>query len=242
MEPLKIFIGFDSKEPVAFSVLTHSILARTTVPVLISPLALKGLGTTYRRRRGATESTEFSISRFLVPYLSGYRGYSVFMDCDMLCRVDFKELRDIIYADARKPLTPYTEEHYLLDKSVLLCQHEYAPKSATKFLGQPQTAYPRKNWSSFIVFNNAHCRALTPDYVNSASGLDLHRFNWLPDEKIGALPREWNCLVGEENQSPEPPKIIHWTNGGPWFPEYRDAEFAEEWRTEFAAMTAPHHP
>ena len=238
MEPLKIFIGWDSREPVAFSVLAHSILTRATVPVLISPLTLTGLGDTYTRKRGATESTEFSISRFMVPYLSGYRGYSVFMDCDMLCRVDIAELQDIIYAGARKPLSAYDAERYLLDKSVLLCHHKYAPRETTKFLGQKQTAYPRKNWSSFIVFNNALCRALTPEYVNTASGLDLHRFNWLSDDRIGELPLEWNYLVGEDNQV-GPPKFAHWTNGGPYFEQYANVPYADEWRAEFAAMTAP---
>src|SRR4051812_18969217 len=161
---LQIFIGYDSKEPVAYHTLAHSILRRSSIPVSIAPLVRGQLGHVYSRGRGPTESTEFSLTRFLVPALSQYRGWSVFMDCDMLCRGDIAEL------------TAHIDTHY--DKAVLVCKHDYAPNPAPKFLNQPQTAYPRKNWSSLMLMNAERCRALTPEYVNSASGLDLHRFKW----------------------------------------------------------------
>jgi hypothetical protein len=191
------------------------------VPVSIAPVARHHLKELYRRERGPTESTEFSLTRFLVPALSEFRGWSIFMDCDMLCRADIAELAREI---ERQP-----------DKAVLVCQHDYVPKTQRKFLGQVQTKYPRKNWSSLMLFNNARCRALGPEYVNSASGLELHRFAWTGDESIGALPLEWNWLVGEYDHNPAA-KIVHYTIGGPYFEAYRGCDYAAEWFAEFESM------
>jgi lipopolysaccharide biosynthesis glycosyltransferase len=222
----RVFIGYDSIEPIAFHVLSHSILRRASVPVSITPLVQSSLldNGFYTRARGPTESTEFSLTRFLVPYLSDYQDWSVFMDCDMLCVAD---LREMLWH--RMPNS---------EKAVFVCQHDYVPKTNTKFLGQVQTTYPRKNWSSVMLFNNARCRALTPEYVNTASGLELHRFLWLKDEKIGTLPLEWNWLVGEYPKNEEA-KILHYTLGGPWFEEYRACDHAEEWFAERDAMMRP---
>ena len=218
---LNVYIGYDRREPVAFHVLAHSILRRSSIPVSIVPLKRELLGKLYTRARGPTESTEFSLTRFLVPALSGYRGWSVFMDCDMLCKMDFSVLARQI---GRRS-----------DKAVLVCKHDYTPSSKRKFLNHIQTVYPRKNWSSLMIFNNARCRALSVDYVNSASGLDLHRFKWTRDPLIGALPIEWNWLVGEYKRSPKA-KIVHYTLGGPWFKEYRNCDYADEWRDELDLM------
>jgi hypothetical protein len=218
---VNVYIGFDSKEPVAFYTLAHSILRRSSVPLSIAPLMQSQLKGIYTRPRGPTESTEFSLTRFLVPALSGYRGWSIFMDCDMLCRADIAGLQ--AHVD-RQP-----------DKAVLVCQHDYVPKTERKFLDQVQTKYPRKNWSSLMVFNNERCRALTPEYVNSAPGLDLHRFKWLDDALIGSLPLEWNWLVGEYPYKADA-KIVHYTLGGPYFDDYRDCDYAAEWFAEFESM------
>jgi hypothetical protein len=223
-DELRVFIGYDSKEPAAYHVLSHSILRRASRPISITPIALDSIRDVYSRPRGATETTEFSLTRFLVPYLSGYDGHSVFMDCDMLVRCDIWDA--LIYPMAYP------------DKAVFCVQHDYTPKSDTKFLGQQQTSYPRKNWSSFMLFNNALCKALTPEYVNAASGLELHRFLWLKDEQIGDLPIEWNWLVGEYEPN-ERAKVLHYTNGGPWFPGYRDCDHAREWFAELGAMNVP---
>lgn len=220
---LQVYIGYDPKESVAFYTLAHSILRRASAPVAIVPLMQSQLQGLYTRPRGPTESTEFSLTRFLVPALSGYRGWSVFMDCDMLCRADVSELEAHI---RRQP-----------EKAVLVCQHDYVPKTERKFLGQVQTKYPRKNWSSLMIFNNQRCAHLTPEYVNTASGLDLHRFNWLEDGQIGDLPLEWNWLVGEYDYKPDA-KIVHYTLGGPYFDEYRDCDYADEWRAEYDSMRA----
>lgn len=219
---LNIYIGWDSKEPSAFAVLAHSILKRATVPVSITPLTRKSLEARkiYTRPRGATESTEFSLTRFLVPYLSNYEGFSVFMDCDMLMRVDIGDLWLHLLADP--------------GKAVYVCPHDYVPRTETKFLGQQQTVYPRKNWSSFIVFDNSKCRALSPDYVNTASGLDLHRFNWC-DVGIGSLPLDWNWLVGEYEPNPHA-KNLHYTLGTPCFEDAVQDATAALWWDEYRDM------
>jgi hypothetical protein len=222
---VKVFVGFDGKETTAWYVLAHSIITRATRPVELIPLSLKSLGHTYTRPRQPNEATEFSLTRFLVPYLSNYEGYSIFMDCDMLARCD---IGDVLLYPLADP-----------GKAVYVCQHDYVPKALRKMDGQEQTTYPRKNWSSFMVFDNARCKALTPEYVNSASGLDLHRFNWTTDAKIGTLPLSWNYLVGEDGQWSGEPRVLHYTNGMPWFPEYRDCEYAAEWFAEYDAMLAP---
>lgn len=218
---LQVYIGYDPRETVAFYTLAHSILRRSSIPVSITALMKSQLKRIYTRPRGPTESTEFSMTRFLVPALSDYRGWSIFMDCDMLCLADIAELAQLMDPT----------------KSVLVRKHDYVPKTQRKFLNQVQTRYERKNWSSLMLFNNERCRALTPEYVNSASGLELHRFQWTEDERIGDLPREWNWLVGEYEHQPGM-KLVHYTLGGPWFPEYRDCDYAEEWRAERDSLGA----
>jgi hypothetical protein len=217
---INVFIGYDPREAVAFSVLSYSIHARASEPVSIAPLMLSQLEGILTRERHPLQSTDFSFSRFLTPYLSGYSGWSVFMDCDMLMLDDIANLWKL------------RDERY----AVMVVKHNHVPKETVKFLGEPQTRYEKKNWSSVMLFNNAKCRALTPDYVNSASGLELHQFKWLASEElIGALPERWNHLVGYH-----PPRrdaaLVHFTLGGPYFDEYRDCEYAREWFAERDAM------
>ncbi len=226
MTPLHVCIGYDAAEPEAFAVLAHSILQRVTQPIAIVPLERRSLARIYARPRGPTESTDFAFTRFLVPYLSGYQGYSIFLDCDMLCRVDLGDVFLHVLADP--------------GKAVYVCQHDYTPSTTTKFLGQPQTVYPRKNWSSFMIFDNARCQALTPAYVQTAPGLALHRFQWTTDDQVGALPLDWNWLVGEYPTNPDA-HILHYTLGGPWFPETVDCDHADLWRAERDALRAASH-
>jgi hypothetical protein len=218
---LGIFIGYDPAESIAFYTLAHSIQRRASVPVSFTPVARSALKGVYLRSRGPTESTDFSLTRFLVPWLSGFTGWSIYMDCDMLCRAD---IAGLARAMQQQP-----------EKAVLVCKHDYVPKSARKFLERVQTVYPRKNWSSLMVFNNERCRSLTPDYVNSATPAELHRFAWLDDARIGELPLEWNWLVGEYAHNPDA-RIVHFTIGGPWFEAYRDCDYAGEWLAELESM------
>ena len=177
---VRVFIGWDSKEPLAATVLAHSIQRRSSVPVSITFLKLNQLKAWFNRERHPLQSTEFSFSRFMVPWLCDYQGFAIFMDCDMLCQGDIARLWD-------------SKDH---TKAVQVVKHDYSPLHATKFLNQPQTPYAKKNWSSVMLFNNEKCRALTPDYVNKASGLELHQFKWLVNEsQIGELPENWNFLV-----------------------------------------------
>ena len=211
MTPLRLFLGFDPNETVAYHVLAHSIMRHASVPVSITPLKLSQLPMT--RKRDPKQSTEFSFSRFLVPWLCDYEGTAIFMDCDILCRTDIAQMRGTLGA------------------AVSVVKHAYAPRPEDKFLGQKQTIYARKNWSSVMLFDNNQCRALTPGYVNSASGLELHQFKWLEDGQIGALDKTYNHLVGEYAPNPDA-KIVHFTRGGPWFARFRDCELSREWQAE----------
>ncbi len=217
---IRIFIGFDPRETVAYNVLAHSIQARASEPVAIAALALAQLKHVLTRERHALQSTDFSFSRFLTPYLSGYAGWSLFMDCDMLMRDDVAKLWNL------------RDERY----AVQVVKHDHKPRETTKFLGATQTAYTKKNWSSVMLFNNARCAALTPDYVNTASGLELHQFQWLAsDDMIGELPRRWNHLVGYDAPGGDI-SLAHYTIGGPYFPQYANCPLADDWRAERDAM------
>lgn len=213
---IRIFIGFDQRETVAWHVLCHSILARSSVPVSFVPLALPNLGKLMWREPNALQSTDFSFSRFLTPYLSGYEGWSMFMDCDMLMRADIAELWDI------------RDERF----AVMCVKHQHVPTETTKFLDKPQTAYGKKNWSSVMLFNNACCKTLTPEFVNTATGLQLHQFKWLEnDGLIGEIPHGWNHLVGYDAPDPAA-KNVHFTIGGPYFHEYANCEHSAAWFKE----------
>lgn len=215
---LPVYIGFDPREATAFHVLAHSLCARSSRPLAITPLVLNQLP--LNRKRDHNQSTEFSFSRFLVPWLSGYRGWSLYLDCDMLCKANIVELFE---------LTRLYDDTANNQKAVLVVKHDYGPKEETKFLGERQTSYEKKNWSSVMLFNNSLCVTLTPNYVNTASGLDLHQFRWLGSEGlIGELPARWNHLVGHSKN--ENPSIVHWTDGGPWFSGFANSEYSDEWR------------
>ena len=217
---IRVFIGYDPRETVAFNVLAHSIQARASQPVSITPLMLSQLKGVLTRERHRLQSTDFSFSRFLTPYLSGYEGWSVFMDCDMLVLTDITELWEL------------RDDRY----AVMVVKHHHVPQESVKFLGEPQTKYEKKNWSSVMLFNNSRCRALTPDYINRASGLELHQFKWLEsDELIGALPDTWNHLVGY-NAPRKDACLVHFTQGGPYFAQYKDCEYAGAWFAERDAM------
>ena len=217
-QPFNIYVGWDSREPIAADVLKYSIEKNTTVPVNIiylrqDKLREQGL---YWRDIDNLGSTEFTFTRFLVPYLNNYEGHAIFVDCDFLCITDLAEL--INQADSKK--------------AIQVVKHDYTPPEGTKMDGQRQLPYPRKNWSSMILWNCAHKdnRKVDLDFVNTASGQDLHRFTWLKDRDIGELPPEWNWLVGWYREIRDGyPKWIHYTLGGPWFDQWRDVEYGDLW-------------
>lgn len=227
----QIWIGFDPRpaEVEAFAVARQSIKRRLSEPIVIHSLNLTALraaglywrptsrqdGRLWDEISGAPMSTAFAISRFLVPYLAG-RGWALFVDCDVMARVDLVEL--FALADP--------------EKACMCVKHEYTPKAERKMDGQPQLAYARKNWSSVVLWNCEHPKTkfLTPEVINTVKGLSLHQFSWLEDDDIGSLDAGWNHLVGDSRPNPDA-KLVHFTNGSPNMAGHEDCEFADEWRT-----------
>jgi len=220
---LRVFIGYDPVETVAWHTFAHSILRQSSIPVALVPVNIRNLGGIFTRPRDAKQSNEFSFTRFLVPHLSGYTGLSVFFDCDMLLRCDIAELLEV---PKQQP-----------GKAVYVVKHDYQPRDDIKYLNTVQYRYPRKNWSSVILFNCAHPsnRVLTPDFVNNATGREFHTFTWLQDSEIGDLSPGWNFLVGHTKHNIKP-RLMHFTDGGPWFDHMRDIPFAGWWTNEYDYM------
>jgi len=221
MTKLNIFIGYDSKEDIAYRVCKHSLLKRTDAEVKVFSLKLQELVARrfYSRSIDPLASTEFTYSRFLVPALANYQGWAIFCDCDFIF---FEDISTIL-------------EKKDDSKAVYCVQHDYTPKEKYKMDGQKQSIYPRKNWSSFILFNCEHPsnKKLTIDLVNSETGAYLHQFKWLEDSEIGSLDERWNWLEGWTSQhNDKEPYAVHYTRGGPWFEEWQDVEFAKEWIAE----------
>jgi len=213
---IRIFIGYDSRVPAISSVLAHSINVRASEPVSIGLLSLKQLAKVFHRERNPLQSTEFSFSRFMVPYLCDYQGFAIFMDNDMLVLDDIAKLWAL------------RDERF----AVQCVKHTHVPKEKIKFLGEKQTSYEKKNWSSVMIFNNTKCKALTPEYVNTASGLELHQFKWLGnDQLIGEIPHRWNHLVDYDPPNKDV-SLVHYTLGGPYYAATRNCEYAEEWFRE----------
>ena len=217
----KFFIGYDSKEDIAYRVCKYSLLKRASIDVKVFSLKLDELiaKNFYTRNIDPLASTQFTYSRFLVPKLMNYKGWAVFCDCDFVFLGDVSGLLNNLDDS----------------KAVYCVQHDYTPKEKHKMDGQKQTVYPRKNWSSFIVFNCSHesTKNLTVEVVNSESGAYLHQFKWCKDEEIGSLDERWNWLEGwTSKHNNSNPYAVHYTRGGPWFSEWQDVEFAKEWNSE----------
>ena len=215
------FIGYDPKEDIAYRVCKQSLLKKSSIEINVLALKLyeliaKGI---YNRPIDPLASTEFTYSRFLIPNLMNFKGWAVFCDCDFLFLEDVAKLFN-----------------NLSNKKAVYCvQHIYTPKEKHKMDGQQQTIYPRKNWSSFIIFNCEHPsnKKLDAELVNKETGSFLHQFKWLRDDEIGALDERWNWLEGwTSNHNNNTPFAVHYTRGGPWFNEWQDVEFASEWIKE----------
>jgi hypothetical protein len=228
---IRLFIGWDSRETVAWHVLAHSIITRSTEPVSITPIGNSVLpGTDWYRQPGEHDSTEFSNARFMVPKLCNYEDWAIFMDCDMLCQADIADL----WAQ-RDP-----------ERAVLVRKHDHQVEDgAPKFLGAHQTAYGRKNWSSLMLINCRHPKWATFD-PNDAAGLDMHRFAFLEDEEIGEIKGDWNHLLYAGSYPPpaapwESRQLVHFTEGGPWHGWAKYLE-AEDWCAEFSDMLGGENP
>ena len=214
---IRLFVGYDPREACAYHVFCQSVLEFATVPVEFIPLHTPMLRDFDGQRDG---SNAFIFSRYLVPSLCNYGGWAVFMDGDMLMRADIAELWNL--SDP--------------SKAVQVVKHDYQTLHPVKYrlspLESPNVDYPRKNWSSVVLWNCAHPanRVLSREFVQDAGGAYLHRFMWLEDHQIGTLPETWNALVGEPRQwRMDPPKVAHFTLGVPGFKFYRDDECGREW-------------
>jgi hypothetical protein len=216
---IPIFIGFDPREAVAYHVCCGSLIRHASQPLAVTPLALNNLSG-YKEKH-SDGSNSFIYSRFLVPHLMHYQGWALFIDGDMLLREDVANLWAL------------RDE----SKAVMCVHHDYKTKTRDKYMGATNQDYPRKNWSSVVLWNCGHPanRSVTPEFVMGATGAQLHRFTWLDDGLIGKLPVVWNWLPDEFGANPEA-KLLHWTLGAPCFHEYAAAPMADEWHRERQLM------
>lgn len=214
---IRIFVGYDIRETTVYHVCVNSIIRHASRPIAVTPLALSTLSDYTETHADGTN--QFIYSRFLVPHLMEHAGWALYLDGDMLVRSDIVELWNL------------RDE----GKAVLCVHHDYRTKAREKYLGTRNEDYPRKNWSSVMLWNCGHPanRVLGPAFVQAATGAQLHRFSWLPDDLIGELPKAWNWLADEYGANPDA-KLLHWTLGAPCFNEYSDAPMAEEWHRERA--------
>ena len=216
---VKIYIGFDQRESVAFHTFVQSLIDHASIPLDITPLAVKTLNGYEEKHED--KSNDFVYSRFLTPFLNDFKGWAIFVDGDMICQTDIKELLDL--RDNSKALQ--------------VVKHDYKTKANQKYLGNINQDYPRKNWSSVILWNCAHPKhkILTPDFIANESGKYLHRFSWLEDSEIGELPKEWNWLATEYPKN-EQANIIHYTLGTPCFKDYRNTEMSDIWLKKYGRI------
>lgn len=214
-----IIVGFDQREAIAYHVFYQSIIDKASLPVQFLPLAENTLGE-YKEVH-TDGSNRFIYSRFLAPYLSNYSGWVIFADGDMVCQSDIAELWALQDSS----------------KAVQVVKHDYQTKASKKYLGNKNENYPRKNWSSLILWNCGHPanRILTPEFIQSQPGSYLHRFSWLTDDLIGALEPEWNWLAIEYPENPRA-KLIHYTLGTPCFKEYSKQSESKYWEEAYIRL------
>jgi lipopolysaccharide biosynthesis glycosyltransferase len=215
MKPIPVFVGYDPREAIAYHVCANSIIRNSSQPVAIVPVALN-LFRDYSETH-TDGSNHFIYTRFLVPYLCDFAGHAIFIDGDMIVRGDIAELW------ARRDAT----------KDVQVVKHDYKTRMPVKYLGAKNEDYPRKNWSSVILWNcnSFPNRRLTPEFVQHAKGSELHRFSWIDDDRIDELPPEWNWLPDEYGANPDA-KLLHYTLGTPCFQEFADTPQGNEWHRE----------
>lgn len=212
---IPIFIGYDPREAIAYHVCCNSIIRHSSQPVSINPLALNILKDYEEKHTDG--SNHFIYSRFLVPHLTGYKGWAIFMDGDMLLRDDISKLWNL------------RDE----SKAVMVVKHDYKTRMTEKYLGSKNENYPRKNWSSVILWNCGHVanQTVTPEFVMNSTGAQVHRFTWLDDSLIGELPKIWNWLPDEFGANTEA-KLLHYTLGTPSFHEFSTTPMSDEWHRE----------
>lgn len=213
---IRLIIGFDQREAIAYHNFCQSVIDKSNSPVAFMPLNLKSLKEYSETHIDGSNS--FIYSRFLTPYLCGFEGWAIFADGDMICNADITELWKLRNNSM----------------AVQCIKHDYKTKSSTKYLGNKNEDYPRKNWSSLVLWNCSHekNKILTPEFVQKQTGAFLHRFQWLEDSQIGELPVEWNWLTTEYPDNPNA-KLLHYTLGTPCFKEYKTAPMASHWHESY---------
>ena len=221
---LKIFVGFDGKvEPVAYHVFCQSVIEKSSIPVSFTPLALNTLSD-YKETH-TDGSNAFIYSRFLVPYLCDFKGMALFVDGDMICRADIAEI---------------LWEHEQ-DEAVKVVKHYYQTKHPIKYLGSKNEDYPKKNWSSVMLWNCSHHlnKQLTPKFIMEKQGKYLHRFEWLKyEDQVGKLDETWNWLETEYEYNKDA-KLVHHTLGTPCFKDYQSTDYSQEWWETYQRMIYP---
>ncbi len=222
MKP-RIFIGYDSRMPIASDVLKYSLEKHSSAPLDIVVLNLKNLEREigFKRPQDPLQSTEFTYTRFLVPYLCGYKGHALFMDNDMLCLADINEIFDLDMSSSW----------------LRVVKHDHRPTNTIKMDGRVQTSYPRKNWSSFMLLNCEKLTMWTKEAVETQPAKWLHRFEPVPDACVGNIPDTWNVLDRYDANT----KLIHYTDGGPWFENYKNHPYGDVWfkyQEEYMARNA----
>jgi lipopolysaccharide biosynthesis glycosyltransferase len=213
---IKIYIGFDQREAIVYHTFTQSIIEHASAPLDITPLSLVSLSGYDESHND--RSNDFVYSRFLVPYLNDFDGWAIYADGDMICQADIKELLEL------------RDE----SKAVMVVKHNYKTKEKKKYFGNINEDYPKKNWSSVILWNCKHPkhRILSPEFISTQSGKFLHRFSWLDEEDIGELPDYWNWLAIEYEENPKA-KLIHYTLGAPCLKKYKHTDMADIWYQSF---------
>ena len=212
---IRIFIGYDSREAIAYHVCCNSLIRHSSTTLNITPLALNNISDFVETH--ADGSNQFIYSRFLIPHLMNYEGWALFIDGDMILRSDIQELWSMRNEN----------------KAVMCVHHDYKTKMQTKYLGAKNQDYPRKNWSSVVLWNCGHPanKVVTPQFVQNSTGAQLHRFTWLDDDQIGELPKIWNWLPDEFGLNLDA-KLLHYTLGTPCFVEFADTPMGNEWHRE----------
>jgi hypothetical protein len=215
---IDLFCGYDPREAAGYHTFCASVIKRASKPVKFTPLAAMGL---------PQGTNTFTLSRFLVPYLMGFKGHAIFVDAsDMLMLADIAEL-DALF-DPRF--------------AVQVVKHpDYDSQHKRKYIGTEmecvQSNYGRKNWASAMVVNCAHSAwfAMTPKMISLAEPIDLLQFRYFKDSEIGELAPEWNVLI-DEGQERAGAKLLHWTAGLPTFRHYRNARASADWFAEHNEM------
>ncbi len=223
-EIVDIVVGFDQREAVAYHTFTQSIIEKSTMPVRFLPLSINSLSNYNERHKDG--SNDFIYSRFLVPHLMNFKGWAIYADGDMVCLEDIKKLWN------------QRDKNYALQ----VVKHDYETKIEKKYFGNKNENYPRKNWSSLILWNCEHeaHKILSPDFIEKQSGAFLHRFSWIKDEEIGELEKEWNWLSLEYEEKKDI-NLIHYTIGTPCFKEYENKSLSSYWKKAFSSLLDGYH-